>query len=79
MTLFRSKAIWIASMVCALLSVGGCVSKDVSDLVYYIEGVLAKPGGRIEPLPEIKPYEAYAYQSAAQDARDPFKSFYQKD
>jgi type IV pilus assembly protein PilP len=30
-------------------------------------------------LPEIKPYEAYAYQSAAQDARDPFKSFYQKD
>ncbi len=79
MTLFRSKAIWIASMACTLLSVGGCVSRDVSDLDYYIEGVLAKPGGRIEPLPEIKPYEAYAYQSAAQDARDPFKLFYQKD
>ena len=79
MTLFRSKAIWIASMACTLLSVGGCVSSDVSDLDYYIEGVLAKPGGRIEPLPEIKPYEAYAYQSAAQDARDPFKLFYQKD
>ncbi len=79
MTLFRSKAIWIASMVCALLSVGGCVSKDVSDLDYYIEGVLAKPGGRIEPLPEIKPYEAYAYQSGALNARDPFRLFFQKD
>ncbi|MCK5497805.1 MAG: pilus assembly protein PilP [Gammaproteobacteria bacterium] len=45
----------------------------------YIAEILLRPGGRIEPLPEIKPYEAYAYQSAGQDARDPFKLFYQPD
>ena len=30
---------------------------------------------RFEPLPEIKPYEAYAYQSSV-GARNPFKLFY---
>ncbi len=79
MTLFRLKAIWIMSFVCALLSLGGCVSNDISDLDQYTEEVMARPGGRIEPLPEIKPYEAYAYQSGAQDARDPFRLFFQKD
>ena len=79
MTLFRLKAIWIASLVCALLSLGGCISSDISDLDQYVQDVLMRPGGRIEPLPEIKPYEAYTYQSAAQNARDPFKLFYQKE
>jgi len=79
MTLFRLKAIWTASLVCALLGLSGCVSTDISDLDRYVSEVLARPGGRIEPLPEIKPYEAYAYQSADQDARDPFRLFYQKD
>jgi type IV pilus assembly protein PilP len=79
MTLFRLKAIWTASFVCTLLSLGGCVSNDISDLDQYVQEILTRPGGRIEPLPEIKPYEAYAYQSAAKDARDPFRLFYQKD
>ena len=30
------------------------------------------PGGRIEPLPEVKPYETYAY--AAADQRSPFEA-----
>ena len=79
MTLFRLRAIWIASFICILLNLSGCVSNDISDLEKYAEDILQRPGGRIEPLPEIKPYEAYAYQSAAQNARDPFKLFYQKD
>ncbi len=79
MILFRLQAIWTASLVCALLSLGGCVSTDISDLDRYVTEILARPGGRIEPSPEIKPYEAYAYQSADQDARDPFRLFYQKD
>jgi type IV pilus assembly protein PilP len=48
-------------------------------LSQYTDEILARPGGRIEPLPEIKPYEAYAYQSSAQNARDPFKLFYVKE
>ncbi len=78
MTLFRLKAIWTTSFVCALLSLGGCISTDISDLDRYISDVLARPGGRIKPLPEIKPYEAYAYQSEDMDSRDPFRLFYQK-
>lgn len=58
------------------VAVGGCVSKDKSDLQQWLDEVLARPGGRIDPLPEIKPYEAYAYKSADADARDPFQPFY---
>jgi len=79
MVLLRLKVIWIACLVSTFLVLGGCVSTDSSDLHDYIAEILARPGGRIEPLPEIKPYEAYAYQSAGQDARDPFKLFYQAD
>ena len=78
MTLFRLRAIWITSFIFIFLIMGGCVSNDISDLDQYVQEVLLRPGGRIEPLPEIKPYEAYAYQSADKDARDPFKLFYQK-
>jgi len=56
--------------------VGGCVSTDISDLDQWTQEVLARPGGRIQPLPEIKPYEAYAYKSANENLRDPFISFY---
>lgn len=55
-----------------------CVSNDTSDLEQWAGEVLARPGGRIEPLPEIRPYEAYTYKSAAESARDPFAPFYQQ-
>jgi type IV pilus assembly protein PilP len=53
--------------------------RDMSDLESYTKEVLARPGGRIEPLPEFKPYEAYAYQSAKAGTRDPFRLFYERD
>lgn len=58
------------------VAVGGCVSKDKSDLEQWVKEVLARPGGRIDPLPEIKPYEAYTYKAADAGARDPFQPFY---
>ncbi len=61
------------------LLLSGCVSRDMSDLEQYAQEILARPGGRIEPIPEIKPYEAYAYQGAEEGKRSPFKLFYQKD
>ena len=79
MAVFRMKVIWMTGLVSTFLVLGGCVSTDSSDLDDYIAEILARPGGRIEPLPEIKPYEAYAYQSSKQDARDPFRLFYQAD
>lgn len=51
-----------------LIGCGG----DMSDLREYIEEVKARPGGRIEPLPQIKPYESFAYR--ADDLRSPFSA-----
>lgn len=60
----------------ALSLAAGCASGDMSDLKAWTQEVLARPGGRIEPLPEIKPYEAYDYKSAEAGARNPFQPFY---
>ena len=65
-------------VVLSVLALGGCVSRDISDLDQWTQEVLTRPGGRIEPLPEIKPYEAYAYMSAKENSRDPFEPFYQQ-
>lgn len=54
-----------------------CVSTDISDLENQVDEIMLRPGGRIKPLPEIKPYEAYTYQSGNEDVtRNPFKLFY---
>ena len=68
---------WIKSAfaLATILLVAGCVNKDMSDLESYRDEVLARPGGRIEPLPPIKPYERYLYQAGNIGLRDPFKSF----
>lgn len=68
-------AIKIAFLTTCCLLVAGCVSKDMSDLERYTQEVLARPGGRIEPLPPIKPYERYLYQAGELNLRDPFNSF----
>lgn len=68
----------LALLTLLSLGIGGCVSRDTSDLDQWTQEVLTRPGGRIEPLPEVKPYEAYAYTSGSMNARDPFEPFYQK-
>ena len=65
---------FVIALAAALL-LGGCVNKDMSDLENYVQEVLARPGGRIEPLPPIKPYERYLYQAGNMELRDPFRSF----
>ncbi len=65
-------------VVTGVVFMGGCVSPDISDLEQYIQEMLARPGGRIEPLPEIRPYEAYSYQCAEMDCVDPFQLFYEQ-
>ncbi len=73
--LFQNQICHLIAMA-SLLVISGCVSTDISDLDQWTQEVLARPGGRIQPLPEIKPYEAYAYMSANKNSRDPFVSFY---
>lgn len=53
------------------LALGGC-SGDMDDLDEYINTVKARPGGRIDPLPEITPYEVFVYSADAAGFRSPF-------
>lgn len=53
----------------AVLLSTGC-SRSMSDLEAYIAETKARPGGRIEPLPEISTYDTFAYEPG--DARSPF-------
>ena len=59
-----------------MLGIGGCVSSNMSDLEKQVAQIMSRPGGKLEPLPEIKPYEAYVYESGKSGARNPFKRFY---
>jgi len=54
--------------VCGLAACGG----DMDDLDQYINETKAKPGGRIDPLPEITPYEVFTYVADAEGLRSPF-------
>lgn len=55
--------------------VAGCVNRDKSDLENFVGEVLKRPGGQIEPLPPIRPYQRYLYQSGEANLRDPFQNF----
>ena len=61
-------ALCVASV--ALLS--GCNSSvDNSDLQGFVDDVMAKPRGRVEPIPVFKPYEFFNYSAAGM--RSPFQ------
>lgn len=53
------------------LALAGC-SANMDELDSYINTVKARPGGRIEPLPEITPYEVFVYEADIEGVRSPF-------
>jgi type IV pilus assembly protein PilP len=55
----------------AVVAMTACTS-DNDDLDQYINEIKARPGGRIEPLPEITPYEVFSYIADAENIRSPF-------
>ncbi len=61
------------TIMLALVGFGlaGCTG-DMDDLDRYINEIKARPGGRIEPLPEITPYEIFAYVADRDGFRSPF-------
>ena len=63
----RLRVAVIAPLLVAALA--GCGGRD-SDLEHFIQTTKHAAGGRVQPLPEIKPYEAFAYTD--QNMRSPF-------
>jgi type IV pilus assembly protein PilP len=59
-----------AAIVLAVLS-SGCAAGVDDELMSYVDDVKARPGGRIEALPQIQPYETFAYK--ADSIRSPFQ------
>ncbi|EGG98737.1 Type IV pilus biogenesis protein PilP [gamma proteobacterium IMCC2047] len=58
-------------MLASVTLLTGCSgSGEFSDLQAYVAEVNARPKGRIEPLPEFKPYESFNYSAAG--LRGPF-------
>lgn len=57
------------SLIAASVALGGCAADD-TDLRRYIDEVKTRPGGRIEPLPDIRPAPTFVYVPGAR--RSPF-------
>jgi type IV pilus assembly protein PilP len=69
--MIRASSIRNALVVVMALGVAAC-GGDMDDLDKYINEVKARPGGRIDPLPEITPYEVFTYVADAEGIRSPF-------
>lgn len=74
-----NRVLGVAACACLSVTLSGCVNRDMSDLENYASDILSRPGGRIEPLPPIKPYERYLYAAGEQGLRDPFRSFFRPE
>ena len=74
-----NRILGVAACACLSVTLSGCVNRDMSDLENYASDILSRPGGRIEPLPPIKPYERYLYAAGEQGLRDPFRSFFRPE
>ncbi len=70
MTLRFTSCIRNLALLAVTAIVAGCGGAD-AELDAYIAKIKARGGGRIEPLPQIKPYEMFAYE--AQVLRSPFQ------
>lgn len=62
------RGIWL--LAAAVILLGGCAERTMSDLEVFVREVKAREPGQIEPLPEIKQIETYVYES--RERRSPF-------
>jgi type IV pilus assembly protein PilP len=61
---------WAVLLACAGYAVLTACSSADSELARFIDDTKKEPGGHVEPLPEIKPYETFVY--SATELRSPF-------
>ena len=70
MTQERAKMVLRSLAALMLLGSLSACGSDMRDLQAYIDQVKARPGGRIEPLPEVQPAPSFVYEAG--DRRSPF-------
>ncbi len=63
----------LALFIAPLILVSACSGGRYGDLEAFFEEVKAQSKGRIDPLPEVIPYETFAYKP--KDLRDPFVQY----
>ena len=68
MPVCRNTALLIAV---AGMGLAGC-SANMDELDGYINTIKARPGGRVDPLPEVTPYEIFVYKADIEGFRSPF-------
>ena len=67
----RARSIkWLIGLMPITLALGGCAN-HMGDLTTKVDQILARPGSKIEPIPEMKPLPKYSYTET--DARTPFQ------
>ena len=67
------KSIRTVLLISGLLGLTACSGGRYGDLEAFFEEVRSQPKGRIDPLPEVLPYETFAYKPA--ELRDPFVQY----
>lgn len=65
----QTKLKYLSLAATAVLALSAC-SGDMDELHEKVAEIRSRPGERVEPLPEIKAYESYAYN--ASNLRSPF-------
>jgi type IV pilus assembly protein PilP len=64
------RGVLMAALACVVVAgLAACSTRD-DDLARFIADTKKEPGGRVEPLPEVKPYQTFVYDDAS--LRSPF-------
>ncbi len=66
-----SKARNLLLPVVLCLTLAAC-SANMDELDAEINDIKSRPGGRIDPLPEITPYDVFVYRADVEGIRSPF-------
>lgn len=72
----RTKHLAFALLLATVGFAGGCGGNN-EELMAEIEAVKERPGGRIDPLPQIQPQERFIYE--AENLRQPFSPYSASD
>lgn len=68
----KKRARRTACYLSAILLLSACSSDGVSDLESFVVKVKASNPGRVDPLPELKPFEKFTYSAYLEEIKDPF-------